>query len=324
MHLNDAAGLTAKVQSPNIGAVAEIGEIPMKKWLKIGLGLILAVVVVFVGISGYLGYSMTRVERVPLEGNPGLMGLTYQDVSFPSMDKELTLRGWFLPNPDSKQVIVMVHGNGYNRVDPTIGTLDIASRLVGHGYNVLMFDLRGYGESDGNTVSGGYYEKRDLEGAVNYLKERGFEHIGVLGFSLGAVTSLLAGAEDRDIEAIVSDSSFADLKDIMEPEFSKRTHAPQFFLHPILFMIKIMYRVDFTAIRPVDSVAKIAPRPVLFIHGEADETIPVAHAYRLLQASQNSQNELWVVPEAGHTRSYKAQPEEYVNRVTGFFDMALR
>lgn len=296
----------------------------MKKWLKIALGFFLVVLVAFVGISGYLGYSMTRVKRVPVEGNPELMGLTYEDVSFPSMDKDLTLRGWFLTNPDSKRVIIMVHGNGHNRDDPTIGTLDIASKLVEHNYNVLMFDLRGYGESDGNTVSGGYYEKRDLEGAVEYVKKRGFNRIGVLGFSLGAVTSLIAAAEDKDINAVVSDSSFADLRDIMGPEFSKRTKAPQFFLHPILFMIKIMYGVDFSAIKPIEHVAEIAPVPILFIHGDEDETIPVEHAYRLLEAAQNYPDQLWIVPGAGHTRAYITHPEEYINRVTIFFDDALQ
>jgi dipeptidyl aminopeptidase/acylaminoacyl peptidase len=296
----------------------------MKKWLKIGLAVVLALFVIFVGTSGYLGYSMTRVKRVPVEGNPNIMGLAYEVVTFPSIDTKLTLHGWLLPSSSSQQVIIMVHGNGRNRVDPSIGTLEIASGLVEHGYNVLMFDLRGYGESDGSTVSGGYYERRDLEGAVKYMRERGFEHIGVLGFSLGAVTSLLAGAEDKDIDAIVSDSSFADLQDIMEQEFSKRTHAPKLFLNPILFMIKIMYGVDFTAIRPVKYVAEIAPRPILFIHGEEDETIPVSHAYRLLEASGNSLNELWVVEGAGHTQSYKTHPEEYIKRITEFFNGALK
>ncbi len=295
----------------------------MKKILKISLAVVLVIIIIFVIISGYLGYSMTRVNRVPLERSPAALNLMYENVSFPSLDKNLTLHGWFLPAADSKRVVIMVHGNGMNRDDPSIGTLDIAANLVKYGYNVLMFDLRGYGESDGNTVSGGYYEKRDVEGAVDYVRERGFKYVGVLGFSLGAVSSLLAGAEDPDIDAIVADSSFADLNDIMKPEFSKRTHAPQFFLHPILFMIKIMYRVDFTAIRPVDAVAKIVPRPVLFIHGEADATIPVTHAYRLFQASQNQQNELWVVPEAGHTKSNITRPEEYIERVTGFFDTAF-
>jgi fermentation-respiration switch protein FrsA (DUF1100 family) len=296
----------------------------LKKWLKIGLALVFVVVIVFVGISGYLSYSMTRVARVPLSENPGVYGLAYEDVAFPSGDKGLTLRGWFLPTQSGEPVIIMVHGNGYNRDDPEIGMLDIAARLIEHGYNVLMFDLRGYGESDGNMVSGGYYEKRDLEGAVAYVKGRGLNRIGVLGFSLGAVTSLMAAAEDKDINAVVSDSSFADLNDIMDAEFSNRTKAPRFFLRPILFMIRIMYGVDFTAIRPVDCVGKIAPRPILFIHGEADEVIPVAHAYRLFQASPNPENQLWIVPQAGHTRSYKALPDEYINKVASFFDTALR
>jgi fermentation-respiration switch protein FrsA (DUF1100 family) len=295
----------------------------MKKFLKIVLYIVLAIVVIFVGVSAYLGYSMTRVKRVPLTETPAVLNLTYENVTFQSLDNKLMLHGWFLPST-GEPVIIMVHGNGYNRDDPTIGTLDIAGQLVKHGYNVLMFDLRGYGESDGNTVSGGYYEKKDLEGAVTFMKQRGFDRIGVLGFSLGAVTSLLAAAEDKDVDAVVSDSSFADLNDIMGPEFTKRTKAPGFFLHPILYVIKIMYGVDFTTIRPVDAVAEISPRPVFFIHGEADDGIPVAHAYRLFQASQNPQNQLWVVPEAGHTRSFKVQPEEYINKVTAFFDTTLK
>jgi dipeptidyl aminopeptidase/acylaminoacyl peptidase len=294
-----------------------------KKWLKISLVFVLVVLIVFVGISAYLGYSMTRVARVPLTETPDAYGLPYEDISFPSRDKQLTLRGWFIPVQDSERVIIMVHGNGYNRDDPGIGMLDIAARLFKHGYNVLMFDLRGYGESDGDMVSGGYYEKHDLEGAVDYAGGRGFKEIGVLGFSLGAVTTLLAAAEDEDIDAVVSDSSFADLNDIMSTEFSRRTKAPRVFLHPILFMIKIMYRVDFAAIRPVDYVNKVAPRPILFIHGEDDEVIPVAHAYRLFQASQNPENELWIVPNAKHTRSYQVFPDEYINRVTSFFDKAF-
>jgi uncharacterized protein len=296
----------------------------MKKWLKIVPTIVLAIVVIFVGISAYLGYTMTRVERVPLTENPGAMGLTYENVSFPSLDEDITLRGWFLQGETDEPVIIMVHGNGYHRDDPTIGTLEIAEKLVSSGYNVLMFDLRGYGESDGSTVGGGYLEKRDLDGAVVYIKSRGFDRIGVIGFSLGAVTALLAAAEDQDIDAVVADSSYADLNDMMGPEFAKRTKAPSFFLNPILFMIKIMYGVDFAAIRPIDGVAKIAPRPILFIHGDADATIPVSHAYRLFEASQNPLDQLWIVPGAGHTQSYKMQPEAYMKKITDFFDMALR
>ena len=296
----------------------------MKKWLRVGLSIVLAVVVIFVGISAYMGYTLTRVQRVPLTENPSVKGLAYEDVAFPSMDKDLTLRGWFLPGNATYPAIIMVHGNGYNRDDPTIGTLDIAAQLVESGYSVLMFDLRGYGESDGSRVGGGYLEKRDLEGAVAYVKSRGFDRVGVIGFSLGAVTALLAAAEDQDINAVVSDSSFADLNDIMKPEFEKRTHgAPLIFLRPILFMIKVLYGVDFAAIRPVAVVSEISPRPILFIHGSLDATIPVSHASRLFEAAQNPQDELWIVPEAGHTQAYKMRPAEYMQKVTDFFGVAL-
>lgn len=295
----------------------------MKKWIKIGLMAVLAIAVIFVGISGYLGYSMTRTTRVPLSENPEAFGIAFENISFPSLDRNLILRGWLLPVKDSHSVIIIVHGNGYNRDDPSIGTLNIAAELVKNGDNVLLFDLRGYGESDGNSVGGGYLEKRDLEGAVTYSRMRGFTRIGVLGFSLGAVTALLAGAEDPEIDAIVSDSSFADLNDMMAPEFAKRTHAPSVFLNPILLMIKVMFGVDFAAIRPVEAVPEIGKKPILFIHGGADEVIPVSHACKLYAASQNSLNSLWIVPEAHHTQSYKMRPQEYINRITGFFNTAL-
>ncbi len=296
----------------------------MKWWLKLGLALILVVVIAILGISGFLAYSMTRVERVPIEGNPALLGLKYEDVSFSTMVDEVTLRGWYLPAQNSEQVIIMLHGQGGHRADPSIGMLNIASGLVEHGYNVLMFDLRGHGESDGNRMSAGCYERRDLLGAIDYVKGRGFERIGVLGFSMGAATALLTTAENSDIDAVVADSSFADLKDMMEPEFSKRTKFPKFFLPPLLFMVKIMYGVDFTAVKPIDIVAEIAPRHIFFIHGKLDEVVPLEHAYRLQQASQNPQNQLWVVPEAGHVRAYVTHPEEYMNKIIAFFDGVLR
>jgi len=169
-------------------------------------------------------------------------------------------------------------------------------------------------------MSAGYYETRDLLGTVDRVEDRSFERIGVLGFSMGAATALMTAAECDNIDAIVADSSYVDLKDMMEPEFSKRTRFPKFFLPPLLFMVKIMYGVDFTAVRPVDSVPEVESRPVFFIHGKLDETVPFEHAYRLQQASQHPQSQLWVVADAGHVRSYVTHPEEYMNRITIFFD----
>ena len=127
--------------------------------LKYGLILIVILIVAFIGVSGYMGYSMTRQERVPLTRDPGDIGIAYESVSFPSIDKDLTLKGWFLTGNSSERVIIMVHGDGAKRDDPSIGTLDIAAALVNCGYNVVMFDLRCCGESEGDMVSGSYHEK---------------------------------------------------------------------------------------------------------------------------------------------------------------------
>jgi fermentation-respiration switch protein FrsA (DUF1100 family) len=296
----------------------------MKRWLKIIAIIIGIIIVAFVGISAYQGYSLTKTHRVAVEGNPAQLGLIYENVSFYSTKDHLKLSGWLLPVDNSQRIIIMVHGEGNNRADPGIKMLDIAAGLVAHGYNVLMFDLRGHGESEGNRITGGYYEKRDVLGAVEYTKERGFQQIGVLGFSLGAVTSILAAGETNDIDAVVADSSYADLNDIMVPQFKQRTHAPVIFLKPILFMIKIMYGVDFSAIKPIEAIPHITPRPVFIIHGELAKTIPVAHAGRLKNASQSDNSLLWVAPGSGHCEAYKDYPQEYIGKVTAFLDKALK
>jgi len=296
----------------------------VKWWLKVILAAVLAAIAAFLGISVYLGHSMTAIERVPVTETPAICGLDYEEISFPGHVDELTLYGWYLPAEDGDGVIIMVHGAEQHRADPGVKMLDIACGLVGHGYSVLMFDLRGHGESDGDRMSAGYYETRDLGGAVDYVVGLGFEDIGVLGFSIGAVTAIMTAADCDEIDAIVADSAYADLNDILEPQFAERTSFPTFFLRPLLFMVKMMYGIDFTSIKPVEVVGNIAPRPILFIQGELDDTVPVAHAYSLLEASDNPKNQLWLLLDVGHVEAYITYPEDYMDMVTAFFDDALR
>jgi fermentation-respiration switch protein FrsA (DUF1100 family) len=296
----------------------------MKWWLKVILSVALAAIAAFLGISVYLGHSMTAIERVPITENPALCGLDYEEISFPSRVDELTLYGWYLPAEGSDAVIIMVHGAEQHRADPNIETLDIACGLVEHGYSVLMFDLRGHGESEGDRMSAGYYEVRDLGGAVDYVVGLGFEDIGVLGFSMGGATTIMTAADCEEIDVIVTDSAFADMNDMLEPQFAERTFFPTFFLKPLLFMVKMMYGIDFTAVKPVEVVGDIAPRPIFFIQGELDDVVPPEHAQILLEASNNPLNQLWLIPDCGHVEAYVTHPEEYMDRVAAFFDDALR
>ena len=260
-----------------------------------------------------------KMRRMPIEENPGLLGLRYEKVSFPSRTDRLTIHGWFLPKEGSNKVLLIAHGAYIHRADYTIGLLPIAAKLVDNGYNILMFDFRGHGESEGKRISAGYYEKRDLLGAIDFVKQRGFTRIGIIGYSMGAATALMTAAENKDIDAIVSDSAYADLNDIIQSQFSLRTRFPKFLLRPLLFLAKLFYHIDYRSIKPVSVVSQIAPRSILFIHGDSDETVPLNHVYQLYQTAQNSSNELWVVPDTAHVRAYQTHQDEYISRITSFF-----
>ncbi len=293
-----------------------------RRVLWASLAVILLAGGAILGISGYAASSLTKFERVPIESNPADFGLQYVDVSFPSRDG-LTLRGWWLEGGDDSPVIVVVHGSGGNRADPAERMLGIVKDLVSHGYNILTFDMRGHGESDGEHISAGLYEKNDLLGAIDYIRGRGIENkIGILGFSMGAAVCLMTAPESEEIDAVVADASYANIVSIIESEFAERSDLPGFFIPIILFMARTVYDVDFTAIKPEEAVKETSV-PVFVIHGEQDEMIPVEHAYRLKQASQNPDSRLWIVPEAQHANSYLVRPTEYKEQVTSFFDDAL-
>jgi fermentation-respiration switch protein FrsA (DUF1100 family) len=295
------------------------------KWrYKILIILIAVILIAFIGVSVFLGSSMTRIERTAIEEDPAELGLEYENVTFPSREDQLMMHGWFLPAGDDDRIIIMVHGGEQHRADPSIDMLGIAAELVDNGFNVLMFDLRGHGESEGERLSAGYHERKDLSGAVDFAKGRGFEHIGVLGFSMGGGTALMTAAENNDIDCVVSDSSYADMTEIVKREFGERSGMPGFFLPPMLFMVKIMYGVDFNAVKPIEAVPDIAPRSILFIHGEDDTFVPLEHVYRLYEASQNPGDMLWIAPDATHVKSYINNPEEYIERITDFFNGVLK
>ncbi|UCC60657.1 MAG: alpha/beta hydrolase [Dehalococcoidia bacterium] len=299
----------------------------MSRWGRIGL---VSAVVSSVAIAGVIAYkfnSLTRARRVKIKDDPSALGLKYEDVSFPATIDAVALSGWYIKaKRKSKRCIIMTHSGGFHRADATIGMLEIAKALTEHGYDVLMYDLRGHGESGNARMTAGFYERRDVQGAIDFVRERGIapQSIGLLGFSMGAASSLLAAAEDRDVPAVVSDSCWAELRDLIRSEIARRPYIPGFLTPLMPKVAKLAYRFDIDEASPIDAVAKIAPRPVFFIHGEFDRTVPVESAMRLYHSIDNPNNRLWVVPEAPHVGSYRAQPEEYIAKVTDFMDQALK
>jgi fermentation-respiration switch protein FrsA (DUF1100 family) len=94
-------------------------------------------------------------------------------------------------------------------------------------------------------------------------------------------------------------------------------------LRPLLLTAKIFYRLNFLAIKPIESLPEIAHMPIFFIHGDQDETVPVEHARWMYEVSGNTRNQLWITPGVTHVKSYAAYNQEYIEKVAAFFDSAL-
>lgn len=265
--------------------------------------------------------GIISLEKHAATVSPARYGLEYSSVVFPSRDG-LLLDGWLLGNRTDEPVVILVHGFGANRAEPADRVFDITKRLLSEDFNVFMFDLRAQGESQGDRVSGGLYERNDLLGAIDYLRSRGYTaKIGVMGFSMGAATSLLTAAISPDISAVVADSSFTNVVSVIHAQFDN-WGVPEWLLPGVELFSRFLYGLDMNAVSPLDALQTIKV-PVFIIHGGNDNLIPTEQAFELKEVCQNPESELWVIPQAGHTDGFSVMPADYLNRVSEFFELTL-
>ena len=295
--------------------------------LRLGLsGAVVVALLAYPGVSLIVAERLTKPYRRALASSPAVFDLDYEDVSFPSAGDDIDLRGWFLPVAGSDRVVVIVHGRNSNRTGDDGQLVSHAAALVDRGYNVLLFDFRAHGESGGLRYTLGAAEQRDVLGAVAYLEARGFapDRTGFWAHSMGAATVLLTASALAEVRAIVADSSFSRLGDLLARELPVASGLPGFFSPPILFFARALFGDDTTVVNPVEAVAGLPPGSLFIIHAEADGLIPVDHARRLAAAAGPAVHDLWIFPGARHDRVSAAAPDQYRERVLAFFDEKLR
>ena len=278
----------------------------------------------YMGLSGYMAGQMSRVPRIRPETTPDRLGLDYEDAGFTNRGGSLELRGWRVWQGSPDSWTILVHGSGGNRAHNAVNMLGLTRDLVRRDIGVLAFDLRAHGESQGSRASIGHEERTDLQGAIDYLEARGVpkDRIGVLGFSLGAVVTILAAAEERGLAGLVLDSPFASVMEMVYRETSRRNGMSRLLLPGMILMSRVLYGVDLSAVRPLEAVKKV-DCPLLFIHGAQDAMVAPSNSERLYEAAE-VEKDLWLVPEARHAQGYNTRPTEYVDRVVDFFGSAMR
>ncbi|MDA3869835.1 MAG: alpha/beta fold hydrolase [Gammaproteobacteria bacterium] len=224
---------------------------------------------------------------------PDILGVMYENVQLETHDG-LKLHGWKLLSKDIyKGTILFFQGNGEN-----ISThFSNVYWLTDHGYDVYLFDYRGYGNSEGAAQLDAVI--RDVETTIGYSVKQlaKNENLIVMGYSLGASLAIHAVAHSQhkeSIKALITIEGFSDYRKVTQDVLSTSwlTWALQW---PLSFAMDNSYR-------PLDAVAQIAPISLMLMHSKEDEIIPFEHAQALYEAA-NEPKKLQVVT-GSHNRIF--------------------
>lgn len=217
---------------------------------------------------------------------------------------------WLEARDNTHDVALILRDTEQTSADVT----DYARHYADAGFHVLLPDLRGCGQSEGKYYGYGYDDRLDVLSWIHWILKRDPKaHIVLHGLGAGANACLLAGAEHlpKAVYAIVSDTAFTSLKAhlirMLDDDESK---APLFLR---LFLLRIVTRIlagyDIHAVSPLNAVKTVSV-PTLFLHGEADKTVPVEMCKKLYDEAQCTR-QIGVFLGAGHLRSEQTQRERY-------------
>ncbi|HEX2713591.1 MAG TPA: alpha/beta fold hydrolase, partial [Candidatus Acidoferrales bacterium] len=284
-----------------------------------------AVLAIAVVLAAYLllSYQVYRRAFVPARAawlddfsfTPFEFQADYEEVELVTADG-INFGAWHFRQPGSPQTVIISGGHKGQRQ----GALGIAVALWRKGFNVVLYSYRGMPGSDRAPVTFGIKEVLELQAAIAFARKRiPNARIGLLGYSMGAVVSMLGAAGEPGVQALVLDSPFSDLRRLLVESVRNASKLPG---TPFVWMAGVMLwlrtRCRLSMCRPIDVMSTLEPRPLFFIHGGADEITNVNHSRRLYDAYRGPR-EIWIIQGAPHTGAYFADRPLYVERVAGFF-----
>ena len=239
-----------------------------------------------------------------------------QDVSVISYDN-LKLSGTkFNLNEKSDNYAIILHGYSQNKND----ILDIAYHYYCNGYNVITPDLRAHGNSDGKYIGMGWLDRNDILKWIDLILEENPQAKIVLhGVSMGAATAMMVSGENlpKNVVAIIEDCGYTSVEEVFSSELKLRFNLPSFpIINCASFISRLRAGYNFKEASSLDQIKK-SRIPILFIHGTADNFIPVEMC-NILYDSATCKKEKLLIDQAGHTQSRFLQLVEYYDHVFNF------
>ena len=229
-----------------------------------------------------------------------------ENVSF-EVDDIILSGQLYLPGSETQYPTVCVcHGIPSGKPpDPQDGGYPLlAETICREGFMVLIFNFRGTGKSGGNLDLPGW--TRDLRAAIDYLwslNKTDKQHLSLVGFSGGAAVSVCVAAQDRRVSGVAACACPAEFTRYLE-ENEPRSMIENFrsigAIRDADFPPSVEAWGDgFRRVRPIECVAGIAPRPLLLVHGDQDETVDISHAYMLYEKA-GEPKQIAIIDGAGH------------------------
>ncbi len=293
----------------------------MSKKVKYLLAVIILAGALYVTASVISVNNFLSAKRVSVSF-PDSLSITRKDIQFKTSDS-LTIKGWYFTAPqnqvNSDKAVILCHGWTANRYE----TLPRVKFLVEAGYNVLTYDARACGESEGDLISLGYYEANDLVAAIDYLKSTGINKIAADGISQGGATIVFASAKSKDLKCVIIESCFDELRNAVNNRFSSMLFIPGAIGSALMLpLAKNKLGIGVDEIAPINKIKNIHI-PVFIISGEVDTRTTPDETKKLFDAA-NQPKRIWLVPNAGHVDLYRVNQVEYEKRVLEFLKVEMK
>jgi len=269
------------------------------------LHLLLVVFITWCGIALYLYFSQSRLLYYPelpsrtIEVTPAAVGLSYENVQLLAAD-DTRLHAWFVPATASRGTLLFSHGNAGN-----IGhRLHSIRQFNSLGLDVLIYDYRGFGESEGKPTEAGTY--LDVKAAWDYLlveREIAPRQIVIFGRSLGAAIAAEL-ASQHPSAGVILESAFTSVPDMAAS------------IYPWL-PVRLLSRYQYNSL---EKIARITS-PLLLVHSRGDEIVPFDQGERLF--AQANEPKQFLELSGGHNDGNHVSHDIYMETLQRFLDGIL-
>jgi len=219
---------------------------------------------------------------------------------------------------NSNKFVILVHGYGWTRE----GMYKYGLLFKKLGFNLVTYDLRGHGDNKRCPTTMGLKDSKDLHELISIVREKFGQdiYLGVQGESMGAATALMEMKYNDKLKFVIEDCGYATLKDVAYYRTKRIFHLPTKYVDFAGFFLKLFYKYSLNDVLPMEN-CKDSKTPLLIIHGDADDFVPVESAYKIRDSrNKESLTEMVIVKGAGHARSLPLDKDAYLNYLQNFLN----